>query len=323
MDSWQEDSFDGFLEKGDVFEKGQILFYSHVKKNGYLSNFFFAPVLIDGKVYDTNEHYFQSKKFLDLELSEKVRNSITPMDAARLGRRKTMPLRGDWEYVKDNLMRKAVYQKFSQYENLRDQLLNTAGYQLIENSARDSYWGSGPDDNGKNMLGTILMETRTLLENQFPRSFQIFGNGLGMRWVPSYVVDDWNVYIQTVVRYFKMSRLAKNLIVPVVQHSHEKAFIQTLDTVLEKSNLHIMNFTSAQKRFDSFNHENVPLTRRDLLVRNGYRSARCSKFPGSAICNYCGDMVDPLMDRDGKIQSDHERRSRCPYGIVLYSVKWC
>jgi ribA/ribD-fused uncharacterized protein len=50
-------------------------------------------------------------------------------------------LRADWEQVKDNVMRKAVYQKFRQNPRLKDLLLSTNQALLIEHTNRDAYWG--------------------------------------------------------------------------------------------------------------------------------------------------------------------------------------
>ena len=47
-------------------EKNQpIHFFGAAKKNGYLSNFFVSPFTVDGKEWQTNEHYYQAMKFKD------------------------------------------------------------------------------------------------------------------------------------------------------------------------------------------------------------------------------------------------------------------
>jgi N-glycosidase YbiA len=73
------------------------------------------------------------------------------------------PLRADWEAVKDDVMRKAVLRKFERHAALRAVLLDTGDEEIIENSPIDPYWGCGADGLGLNMLGKILMETRTAL----------------------------------------------------------------------------------------------------------------------------------------------------------------
>jgi N-glycosidase YbiA len=97
---------------------------------------------------------------------EKVRQTKTPKDAANMGRDRSLPLRSDWGQVKDDVMRKAVLQKFRTHADIREILLATGDEVLVENSPIDYYWGCGKDGSGKNKLGQILMEVREVLHNQ-------------------------------------------------------------------------------------------------------------------------------------------------------------
>ncbi len=67
----------------------------------------------------TSEHYFQAQKFYGTEYVEIIRLLDNPMKAAKMGRNRNLPLREDWEEVKDDVMRKAVYAKFSQNIELK------------------------------------------------------------------------------------------------------------------------------------------------------------------------------------------------------------
>ena len=77
-----------------------------------------------------------------------------------MGRDRKNPIRKDWESVKDNIMREAVYAKFTQHDDLKKILLSTGDEVLIEHTENDNYWADGGDGSGKNMLGIILMEVR-------------------------------------------------------------------------------------------------------------------------------------------------------------------
>ncbi|KAI1690735.1 N-glycosidase [Ditylenchus destructor] len=77
----------------------------------------------------------------------------------------------NWDKAKVDIMKKAVYHKFTQNATLHDALMNTEGSILVEASPFDSFWGAscGTDDprivdyknyEGENMLGQILMEIR-------------------------------------------------------------------------------------------------------------------------------------------------------------------
>ena len=143
-----------------------ILFYKVNEDYGCFSNFAHYGFELDGRWWMTSEHYFQAQKFCGTMYEEIVRKANNPMKAAELGRKRDLPLRKDWEYVKDEMMRKAVYAKFSQNKDIKEILLNTYPERIVENTLNDYYWGCGADGSGKNMLGKILMEVREVLRKE-------------------------------------------------------------------------------------------------------------------------------------------------------------
>lgn len=145
-----------------------VNFYSVGEPFGEFSNFAPYPILLNGKKWPTSEHFFQAQKFEDPAYREKIRETKSPMIAARLGRSRKVKLRRDWESVKVDVMRKAVDAKFRQHEDLRKLLLSTGDAKLVEHTTNDSYWGDGGDGSGKNMLGRILMDLRTTLQEEGP-----------------------------------------------------------------------------------------------------------------------------------------------------------
>ena len=141
-----------------------IKFYSTKNAYGEFSNFTSFPFVLDGVQWPTSEHYFQAQKFDDDAYREKIRTTKSPMIAARLGRSRRVPIRPDWESVKVDVMRKAVEAKINAHEELKELLLSTGNEELIEDAARDSFWGCGADGSGQNWLGRILMELREQLK---------------------------------------------------------------------------------------------------------------------------------------------------------------
>jgi len=137
-----------------------IYFYSTNDNYAGFSNFSRHGVELDGEWWPTTEHYFQSQKFEDAEYREKIRTAITPKQAAELGRSRQMPLRQNWEEVKDEVMYKAVLKKFQTHSRLRELLLSTGDEEIVENAPGDYYWGCGKDGSGKNKLGQILVRVR-------------------------------------------------------------------------------------------------------------------------------------------------------------------
>jgi ribA/ribD-fused uncharacterized protein len=141
-----------------------IRFYStHEGPYSCFSNCYHAIFELDGLAWPTVEHYFQAQKFPGSPYVERIRLAHTPKDAKTLGRSRVVPLRTDWEQVKDDIMRRAVRRKFETHAALRALLLGTGDAVLIEDAPGDYYWGCGSAGTGKNMLGLILMEVRAAL----------------------------------------------------------------------------------------------------------------------------------------------------------------
>ena len=95
-----------------------------------------------------------------------IRKAETPRQAKNLGRDRSIPLRSDWEQVKDEVMRLPVRAKFETHREARETLLATGEEEIIEDSPTDYYWDCGADGTGKNMLGRILMEVRAELRGR-------------------------------------------------------------------------------------------------------------------------------------------------------------
>ena len=145
-----------------------IYFYSTRGDYGCFSNFSYHGFELDGEYWSTTEHYFQAQKFASTPHVEQIRQLKTPKEAANMGRDRQRPLRKDWEQVKDDIMRKAVLQKFKTHADTCEILLATADEEIVENSPSDYYWGCGKDVRGKNMLGQIIMEVRDILRSRTP-----------------------------------------------------------------------------------------------------------------------------------------------------------
>ncbi len=171
----------------------EIKFYA--KKTSYyeFSNYYSPKggIIIDGKSYPTSEHYFQSQKFIypkapetTLEYADIVASVNTPNKSRILALQKIgggykwrtalnpiiqqslddgVKIDKEWDDRRNNVMRRAVYAKFSQNPTLKKLLIDTFPAKIIEDSPRDYYWGIGNSDTGKNMLGRILEEVRYIL----------------------------------------------------------------------------------------------------------------------------------------------------------------
>lgn len=129
----------------------------------FLSNFYHSPIAIDGYIWPTVEHYFQwCKADTDQDYwAELILKRDKPSWAKHIGRWK-IPLRSDWEEIKDDVMHCAIHFKFQNCD-LADRLIATAPGRLVEeNNWGDQYWGRC-NGVGRNQLGLTLMWKRDQL----------------------------------------------------------------------------------------------------------------------------------------------------------------
>ena len=137
-----------------------IYFYTRTDEYGDFCNFSPHGFELDGRYWRTAEHYFQAQKFFGTDHEETIWRARTPGDAKGLGRTRKIPLRSDWEAVKDDVMYRAVFRKFQTHREIREKLLQTGDVQIVEAAPADFYWGCGSDGTGQNKLGHILMRVR-------------------------------------------------------------------------------------------------------------------------------------------------------------------
>lgn len=140
-----------------------IVFNSKSSEYCWLSNFFLSPMTIDGNDYPTMEHWFQSQKFTNLELQEKIRLAPTAAKAKSFGKKRDISFRSDWDCLREEIMYKGLQAKFAQNSLLSRKLLETGTLELKEEAFWDSYWGTGRTGKGKNRMGVLLMKLRSEL----------------------------------------------------------------------------------------------------------------------------------------------------------------
>lgn len=152
-----------------------IKFWKTREKFGCLSNFSKHSILVDGKMYATSEHYYQSKKFEDPKFQETVRLLKTAREAKDIAHNyksyikngveiEVPKVRPDWESVKYNVMKDALRYKVQQHDGIKFELLSTGEEYIVEDSPFDYTWGIG-NGTGKNLLGKAWMEIREEIRN--------------------------------------------------------------------------------------------------------------------------------------------------------------
>ena len=124
----------------------------------FLSNFYPAPMVWEGRYWPTAEHAYQAAKCSRADHARMILEAPSPGAAKRLGRK--IELRADWDEVKERVMLEIVRAKFDN-AHLRRLLIATGEAELIEgNYWGDRFWGVCRGE-GENRLGRILMRVRT------------------------------------------------------------------------------------------------------------------------------------------------------------------
>lgn len=130
----------------------------------FLSNFYPSPLMNNGYIYPTAEHFFQAHKFhVDDRRHAEVRDARTPGRAKKIARSHPIDKKY-WDKVKVGVMYATLNRKFLYGAELGNQLKNTGDALLIEgNDWGDMFWGCVMTDKGwlgTNMLGILLMMVR-------------------------------------------------------------------------------------------------------------------------------------------------------------------
>lgn len=128
----------------------------------FLSNFHLAEVYFEGILYPSTEHAYQAAKTLDIDVRKEFL-TLTCGKAKSKGQK--IGLRDNWDYIKYEVMFSVVFDKFTRHQYLREKLLATGDKYLEEtNHWGDKYYGVF-NGVGKNVLGKILMQIRSILKN--------------------------------------------------------------------------------------------------------------------------------------------------------------
>ncbi len=157
-----------------------IFFWHEDGENGWFSQWYDAPFVIEGITYQTCEQYMMAKKallFEDIKYYFAILAELTPSACKKLGRDSRNFKADKWDACKEEIVYNANYAKFSQNHELKEKLLATGNAILVEASPFDKTWGIGmrataPGANdpscwkGQNLLGSILMRVRSHLREE-------------------------------------------------------------------------------------------------------------------------------------------------------------
>ena len=160
------------LIKGALYDV--VFFHLPKEPNGYLSNWYPATFTIDGITFSSTEQYIMYRKckiFGDEESASAILETNDPARQQAIGQGASGFDGTVWNGMKQVVAYRGLLAKFSQNENLKQQLLDTGDAYLVECAHKDIIWACGIrlteeerfDINkwrGQNILGFALMEVR-------------------------------------------------------------------------------------------------------------------------------------------------------------------
>lgn len=154
-----------------------ICFHNPDEINGYLSNWYLSDFEVDGVKYSSMEQYMMYQKavlFGDEDVAQQI---LSVSDVGKIKALGRMVKGYDdliWNGLRQLIVSKGLFGKFSQNEELKKELLATEDSLLAECAVQDKIWGIGlsmkdekrfdiKEWQGQNLLGFSLMYVRTAL----------------------------------------------------------------------------------------------------------------------------------------------------------------
>ena len=127
-----------------------------------LDNFSSFKVEWDGYLYASLEEAYQTAKFLKSapEIAEEIKKSHSAHEAQKIAFANKDKVRSDWQEVKLTIMEELLRKKLQQIPYVKQKLLQTKDYIIVEDSPKDNFWGWGKDRTGENHLGKLWMKLR-------------------------------------------------------------------------------------------------------------------------------------------------------------------
>lgn len=116
----------------------------------------------DGYLYTSLEEAYQTAKFLKSapEIAEEIKKSHSAHEAQKISFANKDKVRSDWQEVKLTIMEELLRKKLQQNPYVKQKLLQTKDYIIVEDSPKDNFWGWGKDRTGENHLGKLWMKLR-------------------------------------------------------------------------------------------------------------------------------------------------------------------
>lgn len=148
---------------------------------GIFSQWHTSDFVFEGKRFNCAEQAMMAKKahtFRDQEAFDKIMSTSDPREQKDIGRTVKHFDAKAWDDVALDIVTQISYEKFNQDYNLRELIILSYPYDLVEASPYDKIWGIGMSEfdktitdrtkwNGQNLLGKALMSAREMILNKY------------------------------------------------------------------------------------------------------------------------------------------------------------
>lgn len=155
-----------------------ICFHDPDKEYGFLSNWYMSDFIEDGRLYTSVEQYLMYGKavvFKDEEMQQAILATHDVAKVKQYGRQVKGYNETVWNGLRQLVLYRGLWMKFSQNEELKQLLIDTGNDMLVECARTDKIFACGISIKdpmrfdmskwtGKNLLGFALMDLRDQLK---------------------------------------------------------------------------------------------------------------------------------------------------------------
>jgi ribA/ribD-fused uncharacterized protein len=148
--------------------------------DGIYSQWYQAPMNLDGRTYNCCEQYMMHRKatmFEDFETAARIMITDHPRVQKEYGRAVANFNKEKWEAVCRDIVFQANFAKFTQNKRLQKEMLATGDRKFVEASPFDTIWGIGRGETddlildpanwmGKNWLGEALDKVKAGIQKK-------------------------------------------------------------------------------------------------------------------------------------------------------------